>query len=229
MTRRGDPVEMTRVQWHEATGSIEDVDGHGTARIGMADRGREHSRQPGLSGQAQQPGCMPEAGWGALRPAVAHHLNDHTAARQQVDPLAQQHACPVRTARQQGLTHVRARPEQDHQSQRSSPRVDGMLGDKLRTADRGPAFTTEMGLGHQTTQPSPADARVDPRALPACQHRDPRMSGIDLGAAPKGIDTPRLDSLPCNSIGLPVLHSQVHSKHRSDAGLVEACTKRTAP
>src|SRR5664279_3086025 len=95
-----------------------------------------------------------------------------------------------------------------------------MLGDELCAADRSSAFTTEVGLGHQTAQPAPTDARVDPRALPTCQHRDPRMSGIDLGAAPKGIDTPRLDSLPCNSIGLPVLHSQVHSKHRSDSGLV---------
>ena len=66
MTRSGDPVEMPRVQWHEATGSIKDVDGRGAAWIGMADRSREHSRQPGLGGQTKQPGGVPEAGWGAF-------------------------------------------------------------------------------------------------------------------------------------------------------------------
>ena len=116
MTRHGDPVEMTRVQWHEATGGIKDVDGHGAARICMADRCRKYCRQPGLRGQAQQPGGMSQAGRGTLRPAMAHHLKDHPVPRQQVDPLTQQHACPVRTARQQSLAHVRARPEQDHQS-----------------------------------------------------------------------------------------------------------------
>ena len=114
----------------------------------MADRCREHSRQTDFCGQTKQPGGMPEAGWGALRPTVVDHLDDHTAARQQVDPLTQQHACPVGTARQQGLTHVRARPKQDQQSQRSGPRIDGMLSDELCAADRGSAFTTEVGLGH---------------------------------------------------------------------------------
>ena len=52
MTRRGNPVKMTRVQWHEAAGSIKDVDSHGAARVGMADRSREHGRQPDLCGQA---------------------------------------------------------------------------------------------------------------------------------------------------------------------------------
>ena len=46
----------------------------------------------------------------------------------------------------------------------------------LGAADWDTAFTTEVGPGHQTAQPAPADARVDPRALPTCQHRDPRMS-----------------------------------------------------
>jgi hypothetical protein len=225
MTCRGDPVEMTRVQWYEATGSIKDVDGHGAARIGMADRCREHGGQPDLCGQAQQPGGMPEAGRGARRPAMTHHLDDHPAARQQVDPPAQEHARPIGTAGQQGLAHVRARPEQDHQSQRSGPWVDGMLGNKLCAADGSSTFTTEVGLGHQTTQPAPTDAGVDPGALPTRQHRDPRVPGIDLGAAPDWIgptsaDPTCLNSLPGNGIGKPVPHSQVHPEHRSDACLV---------
>ena len=232
MTRRGDPVKMTGVQWYEAAGSIQDVDGHGAARFSMADRCRKHTRQPDLRGQTQQPGGMSKAGRGALRPAVAHHLDDHTTSRQQVDPPTQQHACPVGTPCLQGLAHVRARPEQDQQCQRSGPRVDGMLGDNLCAADRSAAFTTQMGLGHQAAQPAPADARLHPGALPARQHRDPRESGIDLCSTPCWVGATwlkplallkpliSLKPLTCNGIGSPLPHSQVHTKHRSNAGLV---------
>ena len=167
MTRCSDPVEMTSAQRHEATSSIKDVDSHGAAGIGMADRSREHCRQPELCGQTQQSGGVPEAGGCALRPAVAHHLDDHTTAWQQVDPLAQQQTGQVGTARQQCLAHVRARPEEDHQSQLTGPRVDRMLRDELGTGDRTSSFTAEVGLGHQTAQPAPTNARVDPGALPA--------------------------------------------------------------
>src|SRR5664280_374746 len=87
MTRGGDPVEMTGVQWHETTGSVQDVDGDSITRVDMADRRGEHARQPDLGGQTQQPGGMPKAGRGALGPAVAYHLDDHTTSGQQVDPL----------------------------------------------------------------------------------------------------------------------------------------------
>ena len=242
MTRRGDPVEMTRVQWHESTGSIKDVDGHRAAGIGMADRCGEHSRQPELGGQTQQSGGVPEAGGCALRPAMAHHLDDHTTAWQQVDPLAQQQAGPVGTARQQGPTHVRARPEEDHQSQLTGPRVDGMLRDELGTADGCPPFTAEVSLGHQTAQPAPTNARVDPGALPTRQHRDPWVPGINLSAAPGGscatsVGATGLNPLPCNGVGPrkgirpsegkgpPGSYGQVHTEHWSDAGLVAGLHK----
>jgi len=73
---------------------------------------------------------MPKAG-GVPRPAVAYHSMTNTTSGQQADPLMQQCACPVRTARQQGLAHIRARPEQDHQSQLSGPGSMAMLGDEL--------------------------------------------------------------------------------------------------
>lgn len=240
MTCRGHPVEMTRVQWHEAAGSIKDVNGHSPAGIGMADRSSEHSRQPGLGGQTQQPGSMSEAGWCALRPAMAHHLDDHTTARQQVDPLAQQPACPVGASRQQGLAHVRGRPEQDQQRQLSCSRVDGVLGDELGAGDRGSALTTEVGLGHQPAQPAPTDAWVDSCALPTCQHRDPRVSRIDLSTAPgragttsasatdvgaASFDTSSLNPLTYNGIGSPGSHCQVHAEHRGDADLVAGLHK----
>ena len=105
-----------------------------------------------------------------------------------------------------------------------------MLGNKLCAADGSSAFTTEMGLGHQTTQPAPADTGVDPGALPTRQHRDPRVPGIDLGAAPDWIGPTsagptcagltHLVPLPGNGIGKSASHGQVHSEHRSDACLV---------
>ena len=95
-----------------------------------------------------------------------------------------------------------------------------MLGDELCAGDRNSAFTTEVGLGHQTTQPAPTGTRVKARALPAGQHCDPRMSGIDLGAAPGWIDATRLDPSHCNSVGFLLPYSQIHPQHRSDAGLV---------
>ena len=237
MARSGDPVEMSCAQWHEATGGIQDVDGHCAARIGMADRSGEYCCHPGLGGQTQQPGGMPEAGWCARRAAVAHHLDDHTPVRQKVDPPAQQQAGLVGTSRQQGPAHVRARTQKDHQGELAGPRVNGMLGDELRVADRGSAFPAEMGLGHQTAQPAPADARVDPAALPARQHRHPRVSGIDLGAAPNRAGAtgpnplphndngPWNDSEPCAGIGSARSDGQVHAEHRCDAGLVAGLDK----
>lgn len=219
MTCRGDPVEMTGAQWHETTGSIKDVHGHGAVRVAMTDGCSEHRRQPDLVGQSQQPGGMPKAGGSAFWPAVADHLDNHPAAWQQVNPLPQEHAGMVGTTCQQGLTDIRGRSEQDHQSQGSGPGVDDMLGDELCAADRSSAFTTEVGLGHQTTQPAPAGARVDSCALAQRQHCHPRMPGIDLGA-PSGRVGPTRRGPPSSGQSHFFSHSQIHPQHRSDTGLI---------
>src|ERR1035437_10192493 len=95
-----------------------------------------------------------------------------------------------------------------------------MLGDELCAANRSSAFTTEVGLGHQTAQPAPTDARADPRALPSGQYRDPRVSETAVCTAPGWVNTPPLGPMPCNNSGLPRAHGQIHPKHRSNAGLV---------
>ena len=97
-----------------------------------------------------------------------------------------------------------------------------------------------MGLGNQPAQHAPTDAGVDPGALPTCQHRDPRVSGIDLSAAPgrtgatgagaaslgaASDGTSSLNPLPCHGIGSLGAHRQIHAEHRGDACLVASLHK----
>src|SRR5665647_684898 len=125
--------------------------------------------------RGQGAGVDPGVGWGRLcRLVTQTHLSGERGAPVSSAELIAEHAVDPRSgalalvvllgpasdvgqallarrpgrARQQGLTHVRGRPEQDHQSQRSAARVDGMFGNELCAADRGSAFTTEVGLGH---------------------------------------------------------------------------------
>jgi len=173
-------------------------------------------------------GRMPKGWPGCPRARRAYHLDDHTTSGQQADPLMQQCACPVRTARQQGLAHIQssARAGPPEPALRSPGRWHAR--DELCAADRSPPFTAEVGLGHQTTQPTPTGPRGEPRALTECQHRDPGCRGSTSAPPLTGLTRPARIRWAATS-WVASAHSQIHPKHRSDTGLVAGLHETHAP